>query len=235
MKHLTDTDNAPAKFVVIDVETSRLTGPGRLMVEAALLVLDETLTVTERLSFVPYHDVASMVLDADPEALAVNRYFERRLFSDILPSAESLAVAERLRYDVLAGATLVGANTAFDQSVLWDWLRSNTWPATRGTDSTPDSDPDQPPWHFRLWDVQAATAALHGLATPPSLSECCDLWGFDRNPDLAHTALGDAEITAQVFKQIRAAGTKVTNIHTTTEAPPVELKRARYVFGANRR
>lgn len=227
-RHLMDNTspnpNPPGQFVVVDVETSRLAGRNRVMVEAALLFLDETLAVTERLEFVPFHDRGEMLRHAEPEALAVNRYFERRLFSEMLSRDETAAIADRL-LTRLVDATLVGANPAFDQVVLWDWLR----------DYTTFTSETLPPWNYRLWDVQAATAAIHGLPALPSLSECCEVWGFDRNPELAHTAYGDAEITAAVFRKIRAAALKVQKINTATAAEAAARKPAGYIFGSTRR
>lgn len=178
------------RYIALDLETTGLDTHHVRPLEIALVDIGavaagESWPVT---TFVP-HQSREQLAAADWQALAINRWFERRLFQRM---PDSPALNALLAEDVLVeldGAYIVGANPAFDSAVLWNWLR-------------PYASTDLPPWKFRLFDIEAATMVAHDLDTPPSLRRCCELWSVELNE--AHTAAGDALATAQVFLQLRS-------------------------------
>ena len=173
------TSKATPRFVAIDIETTGL-GASAVPLEIALIDID---TKVAQLA-VPYLSPAAMGA-ADPEALAVNRYYERRLFRDTLNEQATYDRAHELA-EWLTGATLVGANVAFDASVFARWL---------------DHYDAGPTWHFRLYDVEVATMTAYGLSAIPSMRRCCEL--LDINNTDPHTAYGDACAAAEAFRRLR--------------------------------
>jgi DNA polymerase-3 subunit epsilon len=107
---------------------------------------------------------------ADPTALMMNGYHDRtypQKFSDM----QRLEIGCRA---ALEGATIVGANPAFDTA----FLRAR-WGVA--------------PWHHRLWDVEAYAAGVHGLNSLSGLAVISavlrDLGHDIPKPD--HSAVGD--------------------------------------------
>lgn len=181
------TDPKTPRYVAVDLETTSLDVRCAHPLEIAAFEFDpydggQGFEVPEII--VPFTP-AQVIQTADPDAFAVNRYYERRLYRDQLDPAATARAADRL-LALLDGATLVGANPAYDQAVLWSWLARFDPSATL------------PPWHHRLYDVELATAAALGLPTIPSLRECATAWGIDHDPSVAHTAVGDAFLAADV-------------------------------------
>lgn len=176
------------RYVALDLETTSLDTHRAYPLELAALPID-TDSDHRALSFVPHTD-RSIINAADDDALAVNGWFERRLYRQMLTPAATRNAVDIL-VDLLDGATLVGANPAYDAAVLWRWLRLRT-------------DLDSPPWHFRLYDVEVATAAALGLERIPSLAKCADLWNVEVTVADLHTAAGDTLLTADVFRAIQA-------------------------------
>lgn len=183
-------DRLNRRYVALDLETTSLDTRVAFPLEIAAVEirLDDPGVYGRVLTFVPYH-VPGVLHRADPEALAVNRYYERRLFEQMSSSAATDQLIDELT-TMLDGATLVGANPAYDADVLLAWLRA------RGRAK------DAAPWHFRLYDVEVATAAALGLDRIPGLSTCAEVWGLDTDPSVAHTAAGDAFLTADVFAAV---------------------------------
>lgn len=185
------------RYVALDLETTSADPFNAFPVEIAAIEYAPTEDPAEPfegrvITFVPYHD-RHVLASADFGALAVNRYFERRLF-DRMASAEDTRPLVADLVDLLDGSHLVGANPAYDALVLRFYLRQLGY--------------DGPvPWHYRLFDVEAATAAIKRLDTIPSLSACLGHWDIERLPkELAHTAYGDAAVTLELFHLIRTHG-----------------------------
>ena len=180
------------RCVAVDLETTGLDTQTAFPVEiAAVEALPDDPGVYGTIqAFVPFHERAQ-INEASADALAVNRYFERRLFAKMSTVTATAAEIDKL-VTLLDGATLVGANPAYDAAILWQYLRERT-------------DLDSPPWHFRLYDVETATAAALGLDAIPGLAKCADLWNIDTDPTQLHTAAGDAFLTADVFTAVYTA------------------------------
>ena len=174
------------RFVALDLETTSLDPECAQILELAAIMFDpnDPGVYDQVEHYVPHHHRRDLE-SAEPEALAVNRYYERRLFAQMLdPVATDHAVSDLV--DLLTGATLVCANPAFDSAVLWNWLRRRRPELT------------SPPWHHRMFDVSLATAVLLGLDEIPGLRAAADLLGLDYTPDLLHSAAGDAFLAADV-------------------------------------
>lgn len=176
-------------YVALDLETTGLDvhQAHPLEIAAVEALPDDPGVYGLMTAFVPHTD-RSVINDADPDALAVNRWYERRLYQHMASPAATLEAIDHL-VTMLDGAVLVGANPAYDAAILWRWLRPRTALLT-------------PPWRFRLYDVEVATAAALGLEHVPSLAECVDLWAIDAITATAHTAAGDAFAAADVFAAV---------------------------------
>lgn len=185
------------RYVAVDLETTTLDRRFAEPLEIAAVEFDplDSGVYGDVLRFVPHHK-AELLHRADPEALAVNRYYERKLFAEMMTPAETDAAAGRL-IDMLDGAILVCANPSYDSIILWCWL------------SKVRPDLGREPWHFRHYDVSLATAVELGLDELPGLSKCAELWNLD---DAAahrvaawHTAAYDAFKTADVCSAVTRA------------------------------
>lgn len=176
-------------LIVVDVETTGLNVGLHVPIEVAAI---NTRTGEQR-NFFPRLSADALAVAA-PEALAVNRYFERRCFEHALDADETVAAYGDL-LEFLAGATLGGANVRFDAAMLMAGVRAARYPSFI-------VDVNYEPWHFRLADLESAAAGALGLPMTelPSLARCCELLGV-KNID-PHTALGDATATAACFARI---------------------------------
>lgn len=171
----TQAESAARPVVVVDLETTGLNADHHSILEVAAVPLDPD---TPPLRFVP-HIAPADLHAADPNALAVSRYYERRLFREALTPAATAEAYEQLAA-MLTDATLAGANPSFDAGFLARVLLDR-------------------PWHFRLLDLEsfAVGAGLGELGRVPSLRSVCESVGIT-NTD-PHTALGDADATARAL------------------------------------
>lgn len=96
--------------------------------------------------------------------------------------------AARGVHHALRGATLVGANPAFDARILSRWLGACGLP--------------RKPWHYRLLDIEAYAAGALGWDEPRSLSAVCEALGVVNGAP--HTAMGDARAVRDCCDAIRA-------------------------------
>lgn len=153
-------------LVFLDCETTHLDPEKGQVWEIAYAVDDGPL----QRSFVEH-----TLNGADPQALVVGRYRERHVRTDAINSI-GFEIGVRA---LLEGATLVGANPAFDAAFL-----KKRW--------------NEAPWHYRLLDVCAYTAGALGLDYVPGLAECAKLLGIDALPD--HTAAQDVAVTREAYR-----------------------------------
>lgn len=174
--HKSDRD-----LIIVDIETTSLDTAKALILEVAAI----NMTTGEELHFAPALP-PSWLVRADPAALAINRYFERRLFDEELAKDVTHARYATL-VEMLQGNTFGGSNPRFDAAILDRVLAGYNY-AT--------------PWHHRLADLSAYTAGALGLhpADPPGLDRCCGLLGVIN--DDPHSALGDARATAECFRRV---------------------------------
>lgn len=178
---LADGHKSDRDLIIVDIETTSLDTDKALVLEVAAI----NMTTGEELHFVPALS-SGWATRADPAALAVNRYFERRLFDEELAEEPT-----RDRYatlvEMLQGNTFGGSNPRFDAAILERVLAGYNL-AT--------------PWHHRLADVAAYVAGALGLPPTdlPGLDRCCGLLSvINRDP---HSALGDARATAECFRRV---------------------------------
>lgn len=164
------------QFIVVDLETTSLDTATCSILEVAAFN-EQT---GETLRFVPYVESGELA-NAQPIALSINRYYERRLFEEELSGADTRVELRKLS-EMLRGNTLGGSNPRFDAAVLKRVIGEV--------------------WHHRLADLSAYTAgALRLLPTEmPGLEKCCELLGVvNANP---HSALGDVMATVECFQAI---------------------------------
>lgn len=163
-------------LVVVDVETTGLDPQFHVPIEIAAINVD----TDEVLSFVPYLSPDKLA-QADPDALRINRYFERGVYRQALTHQATQSMYESL-WTFLRGNTLGGANPRFDAAML---MAADG----RGIE----------PWHYRLADVSAYTAGALGVypSDLPGLAVCCERLGVVNETE--HSALSDAKATAACF------------------------------------
>lgn len=166
-------------LAVVDVETVRLE-PGAQVIWQCALIVDDTehqWTIRPDLTM------------ADPAALRVNRYYQRTTNlggnHDEQWASPEIAADDIAR--LTAGRTLVGACPWFDAAHLEALLRANG---------------RCPAWSHRLLCVETFAAGHLGWAKPRKLSDTAAYLGIDFDPELAHSALGDARTARAVYQSV---------------------------------
>ncbi|WP_185932510.1 3'-5' exonuclease [Streptomyces sp. WAC 01325] len=148
-------------------------------------------------------------ISADPEALRINRYFERVAAPDWV--WDDRETAARQLHNLLDGAVLIGSNPAFDAEMFAQLLGEYF---------------DQPrPWHYRTIDTATlAVGSLYGRAAERTRHDCDATWyskvaravgwpwkshDVSRHirieppaPEVRHTALADAAWARDVFDAV---------------------------------
>jgi DNA polymerase-3 subunit epsilon len=131
--------------------------------------------------FIPRHTLAN----ATPQALKVNRYYER-----YAGKAQDDGSQVKALYDTLLKARLAGANVRFDAGFLSRLFAAYGF--------------RQEPWHFRLLDVQAFAAGVMGTmdAEILGLPDLAVMFGVPINKDVQHSALADVLTTVDVYRAL---------------------------------
>jgi DNA polymerase-3 subunit epsilon len=148
------------------------------------------LTTGEEFYVAPYLRPGELA-GADPEAMAINRYYERRVFKDALENGEANANAFKWLKEMLTDKTFAGSNPSFDAPKIAKLIGSE-------------------PWHHRMLDLAPYAAGVLGLPLGelPGLHKVCELLGVRHIGE--HTALGDVRATAECFRALAAlSGNKI--------------------------
>lgn len=163
--------------VVVDTETGGLAADAIVLEIAAV-----NIETGEEFRVVPFQP-AGYLSKVDPEAMAVNRFLERRAFADMLEDADANKNAFAWLYTMLEGNVFAGSNPAFDAPKIAKLIGGE-------------------PWHHRLADVSAYAAGVLGIPPTelPGLNKVCELLGVVN--DDPHSALGDARATAECFRRL---------------------------------
>lgn len=167
------------KIVCLDTETGGLDPRQHQVIEVAWQVFDGDDMVSQlRLPHYPHL--------VSPEAAAINNYYGRNLQDPSTWAGEAdLAYLE----DVLDGATLLGANPAFDAEFM-----AQVFPNR--------------PWHYRLLDIESMAHATLLLKESWGLAKIAEYLrteskGFYEIPEPDHTAAGDVRTTVAVYRALR--------------------------------
>lgn len=176
---------------VVDLETTSLDTEKAYILEVAAVNVE----TGQEIYFVPFVR-RSVYGAAEPEALTVNRYFERRLYKQMLNEHYTAQAYKDLAY-ALGGNTLAGSNPTYDAAVLSRAFID----VTAGSDRVTI---DPKPWHYRLADLAAYAAGALGLppTETPGLAKVCEL--LDVTNEDPHSAMGDARATAECFRRLIA-------------------------------
>lgn len=168
------------RAVVCDTETSSLDCRAGWALEVGW----HDLETDESGVFVPPHPVQDVLRLGDPAALNINKYRERLMRApQDTDWAQTRALNRRLQ-----GATLVGANPAFDAgflSALFD--RANLIARA--------------PWHYRLDDIEAAAKGVFHLDYVPSCREVCERLGVIPG---WHTASSDVRAEVAAYRALQS-------------------------------
>ncbi|WP_206474706.1 3'-5' exonuclease [Dietzia sp. KRD202] len=177
----------PVPVIVVDVETSGLNPEQHSVLEVAAVPLNTS--DGDGMTFAPALP-ADWLGEASFDALSLNKYFERRLWQAELSEADT----EGCLYDLaelLDGAIFAGSNPAFDVAFLRPLFEQY---GVRF-----------PQIHHRLLDLAPYAAGALGIGTDlPGLARVCELLHIP-HPD-AHTALGDAQVTVEAFRELSRLG-----------------------------
>lgn len=171
----TSVTDEPRQLIVVDTETTGLHDDAAILEVVAINV-----ATGEELNFVPFVSQEELGR-AQPQAMRINRYYERGVFEIILGQHDTALYYHYLT-NMLWGNTFGGCNPAFDARLI----------RGKGTISRV--------WHHRLADLAAYAGPALYLAPNElvGLADICDRLGV-RNED-PHTALGDARATAECFR-----------------------------------
>jgi DNA polymerase III epsilon subunit-like protein len=168
----------------IDTETTGL-GPGAQAWEVAVIL---------RGGFEPRGEDRKVLIqiqgfdeaDFEPEALAVSGFADRYGKSEGAIHMPLPAAANRLAY-LLADRHLVAANPAYDASIIERMLRACRY---------------EPPWHFRLVDVEALAMGAKAWWKPRGLQDTATALGISFDRDKMHTAMGDADLARRIHDHL---------------------------------
>lgn len=167
------------QLIVVDVETSGLTDPFPLEIAAV------NIDTGDEFRMIP-HVTQAQLAKAEPEALQINRYYERGVFRDMLDNVEMTKSAYGWLADMLRGNTFGGSNPAFDSAIIrkHGYLTGDIW-------------------HHRLADLSAYAAGKFDVDPTEleGLDAVCERLGV--NVDERHSAMGDARATAECFALLR--------------------------------
>lgn len=193
---------------VVDVETTGLDVRKHVPLEIAAVNVQSG----EVISFVPSVRRADLAA-TEPEALAINRYYERRVWERQLGWKRTVAAYDEL-FDTIRGHTFGGANPRFDAAMV---MRGYAIAVAEASHSDVEVDWGEP-WHYRLEDVQSYAAAVMRLplGDVPGLDRVCAFVGVENDGE--HTALADARVTAECFRRLLAMQHETTSL--TTEKEP---------------
>jgi DNA polymerase III epsilon subunit-like protein len=192
----------PEDRAFIDSETTGLDPYRHVIWEFAAILRDsgfEDLRGDEEMVW-QIRPTDAQLADADPEALAISGFKERfkvrtgwqaaRIDPD--GGAWNLTLNEAVFeiQEALCKRALIGANTGFDDAMLRGTLKRLHLRVR---------------WHFRLVCVQNMAAGRLGLDLPQSLSKTAELLGVPSDPEVAHTALGDARLARDIYDTLTNA------------------------------
>lgn len=171
-------------LIVVDIETTGLFFTSKILAVAAVNV-----NTGEEMCFAP-HVHRQDLADADPDALRINRYYERAVYREMLCPIDTGIKYMNLQ-SMLRGHTFGGSNPTFDAERI-----------SRVTWNVAESLKVGDVWHHRLADLAAYAAGALGLPPTelPGLATVCKLLNVDNESE--HSALGDARATAECFKKL---------------------------------
>ena len=167
----------------VDCETTSL-APDRRVWEVALIRRDDE---GQRHIVMQVDDVD--LSDADPESLAIGRFYERHhSYGTIKSAAPRYFEADVARHVErwTRSAHLVGAVPSFDAHSLAEMLRDHSL---------------APAWHHRLICVESLAAGALGRYIG-GLTRCAEALGVPVDPQQQHTAMGDARTAMAIWDAV---------------------------------
>lgn len=178
-------------LIVVDVETSGLDPTRHDVLEVAAI----DLVTGEDLTFVPTPVSGSWLEEADPDALRINRYFERAVYRDRV-DVDTTRDRWRLLAKMLDGNIIAGANPQFDASFVDAAMQHWEIKCRR---------------RHQLRDLATYAAGVLGTDPAEPLSSASILESLGVVNNSPHSAWGDTAATADAFRTLRerhhAAGT----------------------------
>lgn len=180
------------KLVFLDIETTGLDPIRHEILEVAMIKRTDSVPgadqeVTFSLNIDP--------LAAEPRALEVNRYEERK---DALAEAQVPdSFASRILFGTLKDAIVIGNNPQFDLRFIEAFLRRNAFEVLGiGMPFTPT------PWNYHPVDLKALVAGKLGLGEPPWSTKQIARESGVPLPEDAHAAFADAAWNRDVYDSV---------------------------------
>ncbi|GKT31740.1 hypothetical protein ADUPG1_002095, partial [Aduncisulcus paluster] len=182
-------------LIVVDLETTGL-GPQCAPIEVAAINVD----TGQVLQFVPHVDLSKVSIE--PQAFAINRYFDRGVYQKMLSPAETASMWCKVSA-MLRDNTFAGSNPAFDARLVAGELTV------------------QPTWHHRLADLAAYAAPALGR-DPSELPGLADV--------LAALKYIDATPVREHLLKLQAIGWSVNAVATANGSPGKLAQRLRQIL-----
>lgn len=170
-------------LVVVDVETSGLDPLTHDVLEVSAI----DLATDEELHFVPTPTRSEWILSAEPEALQINRYYERGIYKEEVDS-ETTGKRWKTLADMLDGNIVAGANPWFDAAFIDAALKY--WGI-------------EPARRYQLRDLATYAAGILRLDPAEPISSTTVFDKLDIVNLDPHSASGDATATAAAFHALR--------------------------------
>ena len=197
-------------YCVLDVESGGTDPRKHSLLTVCFRLLDRELNDGPQISF----GIKHAVYNVTPEAMAVNKidleehhktaWDDSRIAGELGEFFGFVPVSE-CGYARKHTITLIGHNPAFDKGFIDEQLPM-AWPQKRNGEYVGISTSI---FHYRLRDTQAVGDWMNdcGLidVEKPSLSKLCALFGIEYK---AHTADGDVDATAKLWRAYRKLGKK---------------------------
>ena len=193
--------NSGLRLVVVDVETTRLPAYPGSTTEIGWFDLNDG--VGGR--FVPPHTLDG----ADPESLAISRYWER--LKDEPQDRDQVSALYRILGGDGQKVVIVGANPEFDKKHL-----AFLFYYVGVTDTPTDG-----PWHYRHLDVSSGAYWLNPTRPPGRTMGLADTVAFcGVNYRNHHSAMGDVLMTAETFVALENRRASLPSVSKTTPVYP---------------
>lgn len=197
----------PSKYVIWDLETTSLSPKDGYIVEIAAMVIDDGKVVGE------FSTLLNNDVDIPAEAEAVHHISKEMCAAQGIDPKTAILQLSKMIVD--AGACVTHNGTRFDAAFLTAhsarlgcadevlseilaYSHFDTAALYKGSRMAQEWNPENE--LFRDYAVRILNARVPGLKY--NVGVCCDTLGIDRSATVQHRAMGDVELTYEIFKKM---------------------------------